>query len=451
MRSIHHELGAETPQDELLELVATLNARRDRRRDPRPAAASRADRPGRGDRRDRPGQGRRRAHRDQRRAARAGPARPRPCTPQGVVELLRHAGTELEGAEAVIVGRSILVGRPLATLLLGENATVTVCHSRTRDLAAVCSRADVLVAAVGSPRLVGAEMVKPGRDRDRRRHQPHRRRAGRRRRLRGGARGRRRDHAGARRGRADDDRDAARQHAAGAAVANVRRSAYRLRRANPPPLEESQMDADRLQDGRDDRRRSPASRSSSSCSSPGSASTRRSRPGSPGSGFERSPRSAGVDTLQRLGVVRLHRPHPAGDDRRRGRPGGDDGDRAQTVALPVAASAITAGLGILSTLLVLYRIIDPPCEPRPQVRRLPRPDRRRGHRLRRLARDAGGGHLASAARPTGLGDRAGDGGDAATAAAAAGRAAGLRRRRPPPPAGAAAWTRDAEPAAREAR
>ena len=85
-----------------------------------------------------------------------------PCTPQGVVELIRHAGAELEGAEAVIVGRSILVGRPLASLLLGENATVTVCHSRTRDLAAVCSRADVLVAAAGSPRLIGAEMIKAG-------------------------------------------------------------------------------------------------------------------------------------------------------------------------------------------------------------------------------------------------------------------------------------------------
>ena len=85
-----------------------------------------------------------------------------PCTPQGVVELLRHAGTELSGAEAVVVGRSILVGRPLASLLLGENATVTVCHSRTRDLAEVCHRADVLVAAVGSPRLIGREMVKPG-------------------------------------------------------------------------------------------------------------------------------------------------------------------------------------------------------------------------------------------------------------------------------------------------
>ena len=79
-----------------------------------------------------------------------------------MIELLRHAGTALEGAEAVVLGRSILVGRPLSALLVGENTTVTVCHSRTRDLAAVCSRADILVAAVGSPRLVGAEMVKPG-------------------------------------------------------------------------------------------------------------------------------------------------------------------------------------------------------------------------------------------------------------------------------------------------
>jgi methylenetetrahydrofolate dehydrogenase (NADP+)/methenyltetrahydrofolate cyclohydrolase len=85
-----------------------------------------------------------------------------PCTPRGVIELLRHAGTQIEGAEAVVLGRSILVGRPLVSLLLGENATVTVAHSRTRDLAAVCARADILIAAVGSPRLVGAEMVKPG-------------------------------------------------------------------------------------------------------------------------------------------------------------------------------------------------------------------------------------------------------------------------------------------------
>jgi methylenetetrahydrofolate dehydrogenase (NADP+) / methenyltetrahydrofolate cyclohydrolase len=85
-----------------------------------------------------------------------------PCTPQGVMRLLEVAGAEVEGSEAVVVGRSILVGRPLASLLLNASATVTVCHSRTRDLPRVTSRADVLVAAVGSPRTIGAEMVKPG-------------------------------------------------------------------------------------------------------------------------------------------------------------------------------------------------------------------------------------------------------------------------------------------------
>jgi len=85
-----------------------------------------------------------------------------PCTPSGVMELLRHEGVDLEGAEAVVVGRSKLVGVPVARLLLAANATVTVCHSRTRDLAATCRRADVLVAAVGSPRLLGGDAVKPG-------------------------------------------------------------------------------------------------------------------------------------------------------------------------------------------------------------------------------------------------------------------------------------------------
>jgi methylenetetrahydrofolate dehydrogenase (NADP+)/methenyltetrahydrofolate cyclohydrolase len=84
------------------------------------------------------------------------------CTPVGVMEILRHEGVELEGAEAVVVGRSKLVGVPVARLLLAANATVTVCHSRTRDLASVCRRADVLVAAVGVPRLLGADAVKPG-------------------------------------------------------------------------------------------------------------------------------------------------------------------------------------------------------------------------------------------------------------------------------------------------
>jgi methylenetetrahydrofolate dehydrogenase (NADP+) / methenyltetrahydrofolate cyclohydrolase len=86
----------------------------------------------------------------------------RPCTPVGVVELLDRHDVSLEGAEAVIVGRSDLVGKQIAHLLLQRNATVTVCHSRTRDLPSVCARADVLIAAVGVPRLIGADAVKPG-------------------------------------------------------------------------------------------------------------------------------------------------------------------------------------------------------------------------------------------------------------------------------------------------
>jgi methylenetetrahydrofolate dehydrogenase (NADP+)/methenyltetrahydrofolate cyclohydrolase len=86
----------------------------------------------------------------------------RPCTPQGVMTLLEAADAELEGAEAVVVGRSNLFGKPMAQLLLGANATVTTCHSRTRDLASVCRRADVLIAAVGRPRMVKADWVKPG-------------------------------------------------------------------------------------------------------------------------------------------------------------------------------------------------------------------------------------------------------------------------------------------------
>jgi methylenetetrahydrofolate dehydrogenase (NADP+)/methenyltetrahydrofolate cyclohydrolase len=76
--------------------------------------------------------------------------------------LLESAGVVLEGAQAVVVGRSNLFGKPMAQLLLGANATVTMCHSRTRDLAAVCARADVLIAAVGRPKMVTADWVKPG-------------------------------------------------------------------------------------------------------------------------------------------------------------------------------------------------------------------------------------------------------------------------------------------------
>jgi methylenetetrahydrofolate dehydrogenase (NADP+) / methenyltetrahydrofolate cyclohydrolase len=162
MRSIHHGLDASTPQDELLALIAELNA--DEAVD---GILVQLPLPGQIDQdaviatidpaKDVDGLT----------AGSAGllaQGRPGlvPCTPLGVIELLGHAGVEPQGAEAVIVGRSILVGRPLASLLLNANATVTVCHSRTRDLAAVCRRADVLVAAVGSPRLVKGDWVKPG-------------------------------------------------------------------------------------------------------------------------------------------------------------------------------------------------------------------------------------------------------------------------------------------------
>jgi methylenetetrahydrofolate dehydrogenase (NADP+)/methenyltetrahydrofolate cyclohydrolase len=85
-----------------------------------------------------------------------------PATPSGCMDLLRAADTPLEGADAVVVGRSQLVGKPVASLLLAANATVTHCHSRTRDLAAHCLRADVLVAAVGIPEFITGDMVKEG-------------------------------------------------------------------------------------------------------------------------------------------------------------------------------------------------------------------------------------------------------------------------------------------------
>jgi methylenetetrahydrofolate dehydrogenase (NADP+) / methenyltetrahydrofolate cyclohydrolase len=85
-----------------------------------------------------------------------------PATPRGVMSLLEEYGLELAGAHAVVVGRSNIVGKPVAHLLLGENATVTICHSRTRDLAEETRRADVLVVAIGRPGLVTPEMVKPG-------------------------------------------------------------------------------------------------------------------------------------------------------------------------------------------------------------------------------------------------------------------------------------------------
>jgi methylenetetrahydrofolate dehydrogenase (NADP+) / methenyltetrahydrofolate cyclohydrolase len=85
-----------------------------------------------------------------------------PCTPAGCLEVLDHYGAKLEGAETVVVGRSRLVGKPLAQLLLARHATVTMCHTRTRDLAFHTRRADILCVAAGRPRMITGDMVKPG-------------------------------------------------------------------------------------------------------------------------------------------------------------------------------------------------------------------------------------------------------------------------------------------------
>ena len=85
-----------------------------------------------------------------------------PCTPKGIIRMIESTGTSISGKKAVVVGRSNIVGKPVAKLLLDRNATVTIAHSRTTDLAAVCREADILVAAVGRPKMIGADMVKPG-------------------------------------------------------------------------------------------------------------------------------------------------------------------------------------------------------------------------------------------------------------------------------------------------
>jgi methylenetetrahydrofolate dehydrogenase (NADP+) / methenyltetrahydrofolate cyclohydrolase len=162
MRSIHHEPDASIREEELLELVRALNeddevdgilvqlplpahieedeivAAIDPRKDvdgltPLSAGLLALGRPGL-----------------------------RPATPVGVMDLLAEARAELEGAEAVLIGRSNLFGKPMIQLLLGANATVTVCHSRTHDLPAVARRGDVLIAAVGRPEMVRGDWVKPG-------------------------------------------------------------------------------------------------------------------------------------------------------------------------------------------------------------------------------------------------------------------------------------------------
>jgi methylenetetrahydrofolate dehydrogenase (NADP+) / methenyltetrahydrofolate cyclohydrolase len=162
MRSAHHGLGAQTSEAELLELVAGLGADEDvdgilvqlpvpEQIDP-DAVVGAID-PAKDVDGLTPYSAGLLAH---------GTPGMVPATPAGVIELLAHEGVELAGAEAVVVGRSKLVGVPVARLLLAANATVTICHSRTKDLAGTCARADVLVAAAGAPGLIGADAIKPG-------------------------------------------------------------------------------------------------------------------------------------------------------------------------------------------------------------------------------------------------------------------------------------------------
>jgi len=84
------------------------------------------------------------------------------CTPAGIIELLKRSNISIEGKECVVIGRSNIVGKPMALLLLANNGTVTICHSRTRDLKEICKRADILVAAVGKPKMINSEYVKEG-------------------------------------------------------------------------------------------------------------------------------------------------------------------------------------------------------------------------------------------------------------------------------------------------
>jgi len=86
----------------------------------------------------------------------------KPCTPKGIIHLIKTTGTTINGKRAVVVGRSNMVGKPVALMLLAENATVTICHSRTQNLAAVCAEADILVAAVGKPGIIRGDFIKPG-------------------------------------------------------------------------------------------------------------------------------------------------------------------------------------------------------------------------------------------------------------------------------------------------
>ena len=220
MRSFDHRLPATTSEAELLALIARLNADPDGARHPGAAAAARADRrtEGASPRSIRPRTSTA-STRSMPAGSSAGLPALAPCTPLGCVLLAKTVQPSLAGLEAVVIGRSNIVGKPLAQLLLAENATVTIAHSKTRDLPAVCRRADLLFAAVGRPEMVRRDWVKPGAtviDVGINRVPGEDGKS----RLVGDvafaevARGRRRDHAGAGRRRTDDHRLPARQHAA---------------------------------------------------------------------------------------------------------------------------------------------------------------------------------------------------------------------------------------------
>jgi methylenetetrahydrofolate dehydrogenase (NADP+)/methenyltetrahydrofolate cyclohydrolase len=160
--SFGHRLPATTPQPELLDLIAALNARADVHgilvQLPLPrgldadAVIDAVD-----PRKDVDG-----LHPANQARLLMGRPGPRPCTPLGVMRLIDETGVEVRGARAVVVGRSNLVGKPVALLLLERHATLTICHSRTRDLAAEVDRADILVAAIGQPELIRGDWVTPG-------------------------------------------------------------------------------------------------------------------------------------------------------------------------------------------------------------------------------------------------------------------------------------------------
>ena len=162
IESLHHELPASTSEEEIVHLVRSLNARRDAHgilvQLPLPKAVdSRAVLNAIAPDKDVDG-----LHPVSQGRLMAGEEGLRPCTPLGVMRLLDAAGAELKGARAVVVGRSLLVGKPVALLLLERHATVTICHSRTRDIAAEIGRADVVVAAVGVPEFVQGDWIRPG-------------------------------------------------------------------------------------------------------------------------------------------------------------------------------------------------------------------------------------------------------------------------------------------------